>query len=150
VIWYFQGLLTPVVALIAAYIAWQQFEVNKAKLRLDNYARRLRIYEEVVKILSIVTADLNPRREDLLRFRGAVAEADFQFRGDIRKYIDEIFSRGLKLRRANDEYNAAVKSPGTAGAQKAAAKIAAETNWFSEQYDSSLEMFKKYLDVSTL
>ena len=47
----FSGLLTPVIAIVAVYIAWQQWQTNRQKLILDRYDRRLRIYEEVRKIL---------------------------------------------------------------------------------------------------
>jgi hypothetical protein len=36
-----QGLLTPVIGIIATYIAWQRWRTNKNKLKLDRYERRL-------------------------------------------------------------------------------------------------------------
>lgn len=49
----FNAFLTPLIAIVAVYIAWQQWQTNKHKLELELYDRRLRIYEEVRKILSI-------------------------------------------------------------------------------------------------
>jgi hypothetical protein len=54
-----QDLLTAVIAMIAAYIAWQQWltntrklDVDAWKLQLDFYERRLPIYQHVVAFLS--------------------------------------------------------------------------------------------------
>ena len=43
-------MLTPIIAVVATYIAWQQWNTNKQKLILDRYDRRLKVYEEVVQI----------------------------------------------------------------------------------------------------
>jgi len=46
-----QGLLTPLIAIITTYIAWQQWKGNQLKLKMERYERRLRVYQEVVKML---------------------------------------------------------------------------------------------------
>ncbi len=40
----FSALLTPVIAAIAVYVAYQQWQTNRRRLQLDLYDRRLRIY----------------------------------------------------------------------------------------------------------
>jgi hypothetical protein len=67
-----KALLTPLIAIIATYIAWQQWKTNQKKLNLERYDRRLRVYEEVIKILSIILRDANAELDDLLKFRTAV------------------------------------------------------------------------------
>src|SRR6267142_3338994 len=99
-----KALLTPVIAVVALYIAWQQWKTNQQKLVLDRYDRRLRVYEEVKKILSIIIRDAKASVQDLLRFRTAVSEADFLFGPEIPEYIDTIYKRGVALARWTDEY----------------------------------------------
>lgn len=70
---------TPIVAVAAVRIAWEQMKINRQKLVLDRYDRRLRIYEEVKRLLSIVMRDGKIAMEDLLKFRVATSEADFLF-----------------------------------------------------------------------
>ena len=41
------ALLTPTIAVIATYVAYQQWRVNKTRLDLDLYDRRLAIYKAV-------------------------------------------------------------------------------------------------------
>jgi hypothetical protein len=71
-----QGLLTPVIAAIALYIAWQQWKANERKLVLDRYERRLRVYQRVVEFLSLVLRDFKPEPHEVMKFRGDTAEAD--------------------------------------------------------------------------
>jgi|SRR5882672_5537469 len=66
-----KALLTPLIAIVATYIAWQQWRTNKQKLLLERYDRRLRVYEEVRKILSVILRDAKASYDDLLRFRTA-------------------------------------------------------------------------------
>ncbi|OHC03796.1 MAG: hypothetical protein A3H23_00670 [Planctomycetes bacterium RIFCSPLOWO2_12_FULL_40_19] len=99
-----KALLTPLIAIVATYIAWQQWKTNQQKLNLERYDRRLHVYEEVIKILSIILRDVNASMEDLLKFRTSVSEADFLFGPEIPAYIDEIYKRGLNLWRWNQEY----------------------------------------------
>ncbi len=99
-----KALLTPVIAVVATYIAWQQWKTNQQKLILDRYDRRLKVYEEVRQILSVILRDAKASYDDLLKFRRAVSEADFLFGSEIPNYIDEIYQRGVKLQYWSGEY----------------------------------------------
>ena len=49
-------LLTSFIALIAVYIAYQQWETNRQKLRLDLYQKRFAVYENVLAFYHILYA----------------------------------------------------------------------------------------------
>jgi uncharacterized ubiquitin-like protein YukD len=144
-----QALLTPLIAIVATYIAWQQWRTNKQKLTLDRYDRRLRIYEEVRKILSIILRDAKVSFDDLLKFRTSVSEADFLFGEEISKYIDEIYRRGVQLEYWNGEYRdySQVKPEGY-NHSKVVEGMHAELDWLTKQFEPAKQVFKKYLDVS--
>jgi hypothetical protein len=146
-----QGLLTPVIAVVAAFIAWQQWKVNERKFKFEQYERRLRIYQEVLGVLTLVTRDFNPEFINLQEFRAATAEADFLFEPEISKYLDEIVRRGLKLWSAHSQYRAInqVRPPGY-DHQKVINEIKEQENWFMEQSEcnAAKQKFQKYLDVS--
>jgi len=63
----FKGLLTPLIAIMASYIAWQQWQTNKQKLKLEKYDRRLRVYEQVREILSIILINADMSWDDILK-----------------------------------------------------------------------------------
>lgn len=145
----FKALLTPAIAILATYIAWQQWKTNRQKLNLERYDRRLRVYEEVRKILSIILRDAKASTEDLLKFRTSVSEADFLFGPEIPEYIDEIYKRGLSLWRCNQEYRDYTQDkPEGYDHEKVVDEMHKELTWLSEQLEPAKEKFKKYLDIS--
>jgi hypothetical protein len=144
-----KALLTPLIAIVATYIAWQQWKTNKQKLVLDRYDRRLHVYEEVRKILSIIFRDAKASYDDLLKFRTSVSEADFLFGSEITSYIDEIYSRGVKLQYWSGEYRDFTQEmPEGYDHQKVCDGMHSELNWLIEQFEPAKQKFKKYLDVS--
>lgn len=144
-----KALLTPLIALIATYIAWQQWRTNKQKLKLEKYDRRLHVYQEVKKILSIIVRDAKASPEDLLNFRSSVSEADFLFGSEVVDYIDEIYSRGINLWRWNQEYRDYSQSkPDGYDHKKVVDEMHKELDWLSKQFNPAKEKFRKYLDLS--
>jgi hypothetical protein len=144
-----KGLLTPVIAIVATYVAWQQWKTNQQKLILDRYDRRLRIYEEVRKILSIIARDAKASIDDLLKFRTSVSEADFLFGPEIPAYIDEIYRRGLNLGRWTEEYrDYTQEKPEGYDHQKVVSEKHKELTWLVEQFEPAKDKFRPYLDIS--
>jgi hypothetical protein len=143
------ALLTPLIAIVAAYVAYQQWQTNRMKLVLDRYDRRLRIYEEVRKTLSITMRDGGAGTDDLLKFRTSVSEADFLFGPEIVTYIDEIYTRGLNLWRCNTEYrDYTQEQPAGYDHKKLVEEKYKELRWSTAQFEPAKEKFKKYLDIS--
>lgn len=144
-----QSLLTPVIAGIAVYIAWQQWQANKLKLALDRYDRRLRVYQHVVGFLSLVLRDFKPEVHDVIKFRVETSEADFLFGPDIPAYIEEVAKQALSSRIVHMEYRDYTQVPPPGYDHK---KIVDEMHersvWFAEQHEIAKEKFRKYLDIS--
>lgn len=144
------ALLTPLIAIVATYIAWQQWQTNRQKLVLERYDRRLRVYEEVRKILSIIMSDANATVEQLLQFRTSVSEADFLFGPEITEYIDEIYRRGVQLRYWNGEYRDCYQAKtDDYDHSKVTTAMHTELTWLTSQFEPAKLKFKKYLDIST-
>jgi hypothetical protein len=147
-----QGLLTPLIAIIATYIAYQQWQGNKLKLKMERYDRRLRVYQEVVTMLRTCANGELREFSAIIVFGAVVAEADFLFGPEIRQYLDEISTRAAKLRSANVQYKD-FKQPIPVGYdhEKIVSEIGAHTNWFVEQLvekSVAKNKFAKYLDIS--
>ena len=144
-----QALLTPVIAITTTYIAWQQWRTNRQKLNLEKYDRRLRIYQEVVKILQITMRDAKASPDDLLQFRTSVAEADFLFGKEIAMYIDEIYKRGINLWHWSRTYRDSTQEiPEGYDHKKVVDEMHKELIWFTEQIEPAKKKFKKYLDIN--
>jgi hypothetical protein len=142
------ALLTPVIGCITTYIAVQQYKINKRKLAMDSYDRRLRIYEEVRKILSIIMRDGTASGEDLLKFKQSVSEADFLFGPEIMSYIDEIHKHGINLHTWNQKYrNFTQTEPEGYDHKKVCEGMDNELRWLIDQFEPAKQKFKKYLNI---
>ena len=134
---------------MATYIAYQQWQTNRQKLVLDRYDRRLKVYEETRRILSIILRDANASYDDLLKFRTSVSEADFLFGPEIPAYIDEIYKRGLKLHTWNSQYRDSFQAkPEGYDHTKVVNGMHSELTWLVEQFEPAKLKFRKYLDIS--
>ncbi|MGE0882757.1 MAG: hypothetical protein AB7P14_04385 [Blastocatellales bacterium] len=144
-----QGLLTPVIGIIATYIAWQQWKTNKNKLRLDKYEKMLQVYKEVVRYISVGIRDANYDDNELMTFRSKVTEADFLFGDEVSKYIDELHQRSVSLSRWNKEYRDHSQSkPVGYDHKNVVDEMHKELAWVSSQLEPARNIFKKYLDIS--
>jgi uncharacterized ubiquitin-like protein YukD len=140
---------TPIIAVAAVRIAWEQTKLNRQKLVLDRYDRRLRIYEEIKRLLSIVTRDANIGMEDLLKFRVATSEADFLFGSDVTTYIDQLYKHAVDLAMWASMYrDNSQQHPPDYDHNATVDGKHREFAWITAQYEPSKQLFKKYLDVS--
>lgn len=143
-----KALLTPIIAVVTTYIAYQQWKINRQKLFLDLYDRRLKVYEEVRQILGMVARDARASYDDLLKFHIAVSEADFLFEPEISEYIEEIYQRGVKLQYWNKQYRDLTQTkPDGYDHQKICDGMDAELNWLIQQFEPAKQKFKKYLHI---
>src|SRR4030042_5371894 len=104
------GLLTPIIACIALYIAWQQHVTAKRKLRLELYEKRYRIYVIIKKYLS----SGGNSNDDLKRwsdFDSDTNEAKFLFSNDIKNYIEDIKKRNAAIKKFSVDLENREKNP---------------------------------------
>ena len=104
-VWYFQGLLTPVIAGIAIYIAWQQWKTNRQKLKLDLYDRRLKVFERVREILAMMYTTVSDDKR-LFELLSGTRDAEFLFGVEIKDYIEEVYRRASTLSATNKQLRA--------------------------------------------
>ena len=143
------ALLTPLIAIIAVYIAYQQSLTNRRRLELDLYDRRLRIYEATVEYISAVQASFRPTLNDHWKFRRTTAEVDFLFGSDIKGYLDELFKHGLELHRWAEEYRDGTQEhPPWYDHAKVVEGKREESEWFTKQNEEALRRFKGYLNLT--
>ena len=136
--------VTLIIGIIAAGIAYRQYAVAKAKLKLDLFERRYAIFHQTWEILSEVAK--NGAREKNYGFgtpfNNFLPEAAFLFGKPIERYLKEAASRWAGLRAVEAETDGA-------GIDRAAniAKASELQNWFFEQASTGAKaQFGPYLD----
>ena len=144
-----QGLLTPTIAIITTYVAWRQWRATQLKMKMERYDRRLRIYQEARRFILEVTGDLRPAFPLIREFLVATTEADFLYPTEVRKYLDELANRAIRLLWANNEYRDCTQYlPQGYDHQKVCAVIHEQTKWFLDQPNAAVEKFKPFLNIA--
>src|SRR5258708_2582438 len=93
----FSALLTPIIAIVAAYVAWQQWRIKQTELNLALYERRLAVYKAVDSFYGEVGVAGTAKYPMVLKLRLETAETPFLFRTEIETHLDEIYQKGIRI-----------------------------------------------------
>jgi len=141
------ALLTPVIALLALYIAYQQYHINKINLKKELYDKRLRIYQRINQYLINIIANGTVKREEIYSFYNDTIEVTFLFKNDIISIRDELYNKSLEFNKYNRMINGEIKVDEETR-KKAIDKDGEIFQWFNEQFDRVKNLFSKYLSVT--
>jgi hypothetical protein len=133
------------VSLAVACIAWQQWQVAHAKLRLDLFDRRYKVYDATRAFLSVIVANANFDNSQLFTFYAGISDAGFLFDAAVVDYLEQIKTRAIDMRLKN-------KLLGNVSKDDERARLAqAETEqllWLNEHVKVMGRVFTPYLGFS--
>lgn len=144
----FSAALTPLIAVIMGYIAYQQYYVNKSRLRHELYDRRLSVFREVSKFLRSVVSEGKTDYQTLLGFYANSAEALFMFKKEIHEYREDLYNKGMQLIKIHEKLEGEWKLEEGENENKLRKEKQELLNWFFNEAKNSREKFKKYLSVT--
>ncbi len=144
-----QAVLTLAIGVIVAYIAWQQWQLNRTKHRLDLYDRRLKIYQEVKVLINTVVRCGDVSSQELISFISNSSEADFLFGDEIKEYIDALYKKGADLSALTKgrKHAADHGEPPHYNYEENSKKISEIYLWYGKQFEISYEKFLPYLSL---
>jgi len=144
--------LTPVIAVVATYIAYQQWRTNKSRLAHEFYDRRLTVFKAVRTFYGEIGDAGTARYGMAMTFYAATAEAEFLVSDEIREHIDELYKKGMDLASLHEKMYPSSGEPGLpVGSERS--KVAEEHSklllWFCrDAIAETRKRFRKYLAVS--
>jgi len=144
----FSAALTPLIAVIMGYIAYQQYYVNKSRLRHELYDRRLSVFREVSKFLRSVVSEGKTDYQTLLGFYANSVEALFMFKKEIHEYREDLYNKGMQLIKIHEKLEGEWKLEEGENENKLRKEKQELLNWFFNEAKNSREKFKKYLSVT--
>jgi hypothetical protein len=106
---------TLIIGLIAAYIAWKQWETARAKLNLDLFARRLEVFDKTWGAASSLSQNHSPVYPPVV-FTNLLPEASFLFGAEVEEYMRLLVDKMNRLaiiyqaRNDNTDFNNELKN----------------------------------------
>jgi hypothetical protein len=140
----FQTLLILLIAVATSYMAYQLYRTSSSRQKNELNKKRLKIYREIVRLLSVISRDGDISRDELLAFRSKTHESGFLFGKDVAEYVEEIYSRSLKLRSSNallKEQNLPVGEE----RDKVTVENSKQMIWLADQLPRLKQTFERYL-----
>ena len=127
------ALLTPTIAIVTAYIAYQQYQTNWRQHRLALFEKRLAIFNKTMDSLAAILQHIQVELDQLFALLRETRDHEFLFGPEVGDFINEVYKKGVEM-------NARAQVPGQHE------QMVEISNWFSGQMGVAREKFRKYLD----
>lgn len=131
------ALLTILLAGIGTWIAYNQFRIAQANLRLALFEKRYAVYQATLTFLRTVVNDCGASLQPHKEFGALTIDAEFLFDEDLMGYLRSINARAARaagIARSSDEERA-----------KAAAVFNADVTWLTDQVFELPVRFAPYM-----
>jgi len=139
----FSALLTPTLAVVAVYIAYHQFKINRYKARVDLYEKRFHMYQKALDLIQRMSNGNESPDEIVLEFKKSTAGAYFLFGEEVGKYFNTLCEKAIEYQLIEEQLR---KLPYSEEEQlsKRDDKLKIK-KWFFSQFEESRSYFIKYL-----
>ena len=145
---YLSAILTPLVAVLAIWIAFRQYRTQRYQVRLDLFERRLKIIENVRETLTEIDKHYSGDGEkiNLELFRAAYRHSKYLFSSDIQQYLKTIDSKIGELEGIENE----LKKNDMAVKQELDQKKEVAIVWLREQRIEHENKFSKFMTLNKI
>lgn len=129
------ALLTPMIAVAVAFIAYQQWRTANAKVVLDLFEKRLAVYGRVRSAVSTVNGRGKSDREADANLLEAIDAAEFLFGPDVTKYLADMWERFCRLQLTHSQLQSDDEEVRGGAAQQQMTLLQDITNFYYEGAD---------------
>ena len=140
-----RDLLTPLIAVISTWIAYQQFQTQRLKLKSDLFDKRFAVFETVLGFIGIVATFQQPTAQDVVNLDKAKITSFFLFGTEVPDYIESIRKRAANLNVLASNLNEIAELGGGQLASEPQAQRQASVDWFEELFSKCRNIFEKDL-----
>lgn len=138
------GFLIPLIAVITAYIAYQQYKINQNKLKFDLYDKRFKVYYSLMGLISYVIQAGTTTKEETDKFMREIYESKFLFHENVSNYLNIIHNRAKELRYLDKKI---ANARTTDEREKLLNEKDKHFDWFVDQMKESQKIFSSYLTI---
>jgi hypothetical protein len=137
-----QTFLVFVVAAVGAWIAYQQMQTARRKLRFDLFERRMKVFDATRNFCASILREGTMSREVERNFYLETMDAEFLFNEEISAYLETLRKQGLKLQLAENQLEWSQEN------REAAATRSTELiEWFYKELEGLRSRFRGFLQL---
>ena len=125
---------TPLIAIIATYIAWEQFSINRRQYRLALFEKRYAIFNATAKFIASILQEANVTIPQCIQLLQDTRDSNFLFEQDANNFINEVYQQATALH--------AHMAMGAEHAQQGHDVM----EWFAGRIAEARTIFGRYLD----
>ena len=92
-----KALLTPLIAIIAVYVAWQQLKTNRRKLKLDLFEKRYAVFEKIGEFIGAILTSGRVQEGGDTQFLIDTKAVGLLFGAEISTFISDIYGKAVHL-----------------------------------------------------
>ncbi|MFM0382746.1 hypothetical protein [Paraburkholderia dipogonis] len=140
--------LSPVIAVVGGWIAWQQVRINHNKLKLERFDKRFEIYEAAMSFTAKVSSAGGLQNELAQEFQMKTQAARFLINKELSDYLDEILMNAHRLTAAQ----VFLQTPNLPDAKREehGNRWLELQEWFRAQFAAIPDGFEPYLSVEDI
>jgi len=143
-----QAILILAISLLGAWIAYKQVRIATAKLNLDLYDRRFKVFEAARNLVSQVMREAHVGLGNIGAFNLGVADATFLFESDVEDYLTALRKKAIALHTKAEQLRG---MEGPSERRNALVDQIADLEMdFSIEYERMVEVFKPYLKLGNI
>ena len=141
------ALLTPTIAVITVYIAYQQYRTNRTKLTLDLYEKRFSVFQTVSNFIGVIVTRQQPTADDVIQLDRAKLNSFFLFGKEVPRYIQTLRDKAESMTLLNSRTKEIAQLGGGELLEQARRSQNEVIAWFEEQNEKCLNVFGKYIAI---
>lgn len=132
------------IAVVAVYVAWQQLNTNRRKLKLDLFDRRYVAFEAIGEFIGSILTSGKVQQGKEFQFLVDTKAVSFLFDKEISEFVSEIYRKAVHLHALDAELGE------TTGNEERAANIEAQRvikDWYGDALQGLQGRFSRYLKI---
>lgn len=138
-------LLGVVTLMVTGYIALQQWQINKNKLRLDLFDRRWAVFEAAMRLAASAVHKPTITSDDLREFATATRGVRFLFNKSLEEYCDKLRTEAVAILFENRKLE---DLPVGDERTTIAKTLEGRLFWFSDQIDTGIpKRFARFMKI---
>jgi hypothetical protein len=143
-----QAVALIVISCLGSWIAYKQVRIASAKLNLDLYDRRFKVYEAARTFLSHFMVNAAFTGKEISDYNFGVSDAVFLFDKDVKEYLDGFRKKAFDLGLKNTQLrNLPPDSPAREALVDALYRLEID---LSEEFPRLIAVFKPYLKLGNI